>query len=86
MKLIYDIKIKQALRQEFVAQILFLLITALLFYISNDIRVVIVVSGLLWFLLTPEWSPVEGLQRGNNIMFLCAWALLSVSVFDCGLL
>jgi hypothetical protein len=54
-------------------------VTAAIFAITNQVEWVIVVAGFSWFVLTPRWHPVEGLQAGTNYMFLVAWAILSVS-------
>ena len=53
--------------------------TAAIFAITNQVEWVIVVAGFSWFVFTPKWYPVEGLQAGTNFMFLIAWAILSVS-------
>lgn len=71
---------EKALKIEFISQICFLAVCAFILFEFNDTRYVIILSGVMWIVFTPEWISTHSETAGNNWMFLIAWTLLSACV------
>ena len=68
------------MRIEFLAQIVFLAVCALILIVFDRTEYVIILSGILWVCFTPDWAPTFKETAGNNWLFLIGWSALSASI------